>query len=220
MSTETPRLTPKGQATRQRILAAAAEVFARQGYEKTRVADIAEGAGVSHGNFYRHFTDKDDVLDAVLQAPLAELRGATSRRRAADAPEPGGLQDLVNQSTAYFRAYARHASLLRVMREASARGSEASFFSLWLDERQRFVARTERWLEGLGPACSVPAAERRLLAESLGAMTEQMAFVQIALAPQPPDEDRLQALGRCCGRIWYLAVHATVEQTQPTAAAR
>ena len=200
-------MTTKGLATRQRILDAAAKVFGQQGYERTRVADIADAARISHGNFYRHFTDKDDVLEAVLQEPLGELRMSTRRR--SQEVTSGSLDDLVMQSTSYFHTYAKHASLYRVMREAAARGAQASFFSMWIGERQRFVMRTERWLEGLGTACRVSGAiERRMLAESLGAMTEQMAFVQIGLAAEPPSDEAIAAMGRCCGRMWYLAIFA------------
>ncbi|HET7014110.1 MAG TPA: TetR family transcriptional regulator, partial [Streptosporangiaceae bacterium] len=44
--------------TRERLLAAAAEVFAERGYDGTRVADIAAAAGVSNGALYAHFGSK------------------------------------------------------------------------------------------------------------------------------------------------------------------
>jgi ferredoxin len=41
--------------TRERLLRAAADVFAERGYDGTRVADIAAAAGVSNGALYTHF---------------------------------------------------------------------------------------------------------------------------------------------------------------------
>jgi AcrR family transcriptional regulator/ferredoxin len=54
--------------TRERLLAGAAEVFARRGYDGTRVADIAAAAGVSNGALYAHFASKAELLVAALRA--------------------------------------------------------------------------------------------------------------------------------------------------------
>lgn len=54
--------------TRERLLRGAAEVFARRGYDGTRVADIAAAAGVSNGALYAHFTSKAELLVAALRA--------------------------------------------------------------------------------------------------------------------------------------------------------
>lgn len=55
-------------ATRERLLAAAADVFAERGYDGTRVADIAAAAGVSNGALYAHFASKAELLVAALRA--------------------------------------------------------------------------------------------------------------------------------------------------------
>jgi TetR/AcrR family transcriptional regulator, transcriptional repressor for nem operon len=57
--------------TRQEIVAAADDLFYRQGFDHTSFADIADAVGISRGNFYHHFRTKDDILDAVI-----EKRGA------------------------------------------------------------------------------------------------------------------------------------------------
>lgn len=70
--------------TRDRLLHAAAEVFAEGGYDGTRVADIAGAAGVSNGALYSHFESKADLLVEALRAhgraQLAELFGADTDR--------------------------------------------------------------------------------------------------------------------------------------------
>ncbi|MFC6083069.1 TetR/AcrR family transcriptional regulator [Sphaerisporangium aureirubrum] len=53
--------------TRERLLRAAAEVFAERGYDGTRVADIAAAAGVSNGALYAHFGSKAELLVAALR---------------------------------------------------------------------------------------------------------------------------------------------------------
>ncbi|MER6580939.1 helix-turn-helix domain-containing protein [Nonomuraea sp. NPDC001023] len=82
--------------TRERLLRAAADVFARRGYDGTRVADIAAAAGVSNGALYAHFGSKAGLLVAALGAhgrrlmdglfadgpdrPVADLLVAVGRR--------------------------------------------------------------------------------------------------------------------------------------------
>jgi AcrR family transcriptional regulator len=70
--------------TRERLLDAAADVFAERGYDGTRVADIAAAAGVSNGALYAHFDSKAELLVAALRTHgrqlLAELFAAEPDR--------------------------------------------------------------------------------------------------------------------------------------------
>jgi AcrR family transcriptional regulator len=45
-----------------RLMSAAIELFDEQGYEATTVAEIAERAGLTKRTFFRHFSDKREVL--------------------------------------------------------------------------------------------------------------------------------------------------------------
>jgi len=53
--------------TRERLLRAAADVFAERGYDGTRVTDIAAAAGVSNGALYAHFGSKAELLTGALR---------------------------------------------------------------------------------------------------------------------------------------------------------
>jgi TetR/AcrR family transcriptional repressor of nem operon len=59
------------KTTREHIVEAADRLFYRQGYEHTSFSDIAGAVGISRGNFYYHFKSKDEILDAVIRARLA-----------------------------------------------------------------------------------------------------------------------------------------------------
>lgn len=48
----------------QRLVVAAVDLFAEQGYDATTVAQIAERAGVTKSTFFRHFSDKRELLVA------------------------------------------------------------------------------------------------------------------------------------------------------------
>jgi AcrR family transcriptional regulator len=58
--------SPRREATRQRVLDAAREVFAELGIFGGTVEDICERAGFTRGAFYSNFADKDDVVDALV----------------------------------------------------------------------------------------------------------------------------------------------------------
>jgi AcrR family transcriptional regulator len=67
---------------RGRLEQAAMELYVERGFENTTVAGIAERAGLTERTFFRHFTDKREVLFSG-SAILAELL----RERVADAPD-------------------------------------------------------------------------------------------------------------------------------------
>jgi TetR/AcrR family transcriptional regulator, cholesterol catabolism regulator len=50
----------------EEVLAAAADLFAEQGYVSTTVRDIADAAGILSGSLYHHFDSKEAMLDAIL----------------------------------------------------------------------------------------------------------------------------------------------------------
>lgn len=62
------------KTTRDHIVEAADQLFYRQGYEHTSFSDIADAVQISRGNFYYHFKSKDEILDAVIEARLANTR--------------------------------------------------------------------------------------------------------------------------------------------------
>lgn len=55
---------------RERILAAAAELFVRNGYAGTSVREIALALGISNPSLYHHFSSKDELFAELLRAPL------------------------------------------------------------------------------------------------------------------------------------------------------
>jgi AcrR family transcriptional regulator len=63
--------TPRAERTQQRILDAAGQCFAANGYARTTVEDVASRAGVSKGLVHHHFGTKERILEAVLERTLA-----------------------------------------------------------------------------------------------------------------------------------------------------
>lgn len=66
-------LPNKGQRTTNRILDAAEEMFARQGYHATSLRDIAVQAGIQQPGLYKHFASKEDLYRKVYERSLRPL---------------------------------------------------------------------------------------------------------------------------------------------------
>ncbi len=77
----------RSQETRMRILEAAMEHFASQGYNAASVDDICAAAGVSKGAFYHHFPSKQAVFFALFQDWLQGLDKAFAAIHPATVPE-------------------------------------------------------------------------------------------------------------------------------------
>lgn len=80
------------------ILLSAAEMFRQNGFEATRIEDIAQHAEVSAGTIYAYFETKDNILMAIL----AKHRDSTVPRRRGIVENPPS--DLVEAFVAYERA--------------------------------------------------------------------------------------------------------------------
>lgn len=70
---------------RQEIVAAAFQEFAARGYHQTAIANIAARLGIGHGSVYRHFENKRDILDHVIEDVYSKLRVAMAEGNAPDA---------------------------------------------------------------------------------------------------------------------------------------
>lgn len=84
------RVTARRARTRQRLLDAAMEVFAEEGFGRSTVEQVCERAGYTRGAFYSNFTSLDELFLAMWEERsermLADLRAAL-------AAAPGGSPD-------------------------------------------------------------------------------------------------------------------------------
>ena len=58
---------------RAALLDSAYELFSTKGIAKTTIREIADNAGVAKGTFYLYYTDKSDILDALVSAKATSL---------------------------------------------------------------------------------------------------------------------------------------------------
>ena len=85
--------------TRERILTAALELFATQGFDATSTAQIERAAGLSprSGGLYKHFRSKDELLEVALAQRMQEITALPDRL------DLGPLSDLRSELTLIAR---------------------------------------------------------------------------------------------------------------------
>lgn len=74
--------------TKERIIAAADQLFYQQGFDHTSFADIADAVNISRGNFYHHFKSKDEILTGVIAKRLTNTQLMLDQwQRESDTPQ-------------------------------------------------------------------------------------------------------------------------------------
>jgi AcrR family transcriptional regulator len=117
-------LRPRGEKTRRRLLDAGTKVLPARGYHDARVDDIVVTAGVSHGSFYRYFTDKDDFFRSLAReagGQLVELLGRF--------PSDGETSALRVWLEEWFDSYRSNGGVITVWQEMQESGTELTEFS-------------------------------------------------------------------------------------------
>ena len=157
-------LQKRAIATRQAVVAAAAEVFNRLGYVKAGLQEIIAESGVTKGSLYFHFSSKEQLARAVIDEGCATLESACSQQFDSRTPaletligisyvmiDPSNNDDLV---LAAFR-------LLNEM--GDFRGTGNVVFDQWISTYQALAARAVE--EGDFRADTNPDEAGRLLLE-------------------------------------------------------
>ncbi len=101
-----------GEATRQRLLRAALELYTTVGFRATTTPAIAARAGVAEGTIYRHFSGKEHLLNEVFRG--AQHWGTTLVRETTEGEQgtPGRLQMVARR---LLETAARDAPLTRML---------------------------------------------------------------------------------------------------------
>ena len=79
-------------STRARLIEAAADVFARDGFPGASIERVTDAAGLSRGSFYAHFESKDDLLLALVDRMVGDVQRLLTDLLDAD-PAPAAIID-------------------------------------------------------------------------------------------------------------------------------
>ncbi|MCP3984436.1 MAG: TetR/AcrR family transcriptional regulator [bacterium] len=99
MPSPTPTVHPtpsrRGEHTRERVLAAATELFAARGFAPVTMRAIGDAVGIDNSSLYRHFASKSELAREVLDRAMADLAAQVRARAAAPPATLEGVIDLV-----------------------------------------------------------------------------------------------------------------------------
>jgi AcrR family transcriptional regulator len=96
---------------RGEILDAARRVFARKGFARAGIGEIAREAGIAKGTVYLYFRSKDAVYWAALGAGMRELHGEATRQVRAAPDTEGKIRAFAETKLNYFDV---HRDFLRI----------------------------------------------------------------------------------------------------------
>ncbi|MET7420392.1 helix-turn-helix domain-containing protein [Dactylosporangium sp. NPDC005555] len=167
---------------RGRLMLAALALYTERGYEQTTVADIAQRAGVTERTFFRHFTDKREVLfegsGALQETVVAAIEAAPASQTPIDV---------------VGAAMVRAAQMLQERRDFARQRAAAIAANPSLQERELLK------LAKLGAAAAAALRERGVrepaagMAAEIGVAVFKVAFEQWIADRQPVDfADRIQ----------------------------
>ena len=134
-------LRPTPEARRQQILDAACDCVRQAGFHGASMAEIAKAAGLSVGQIYRYFENKEAIIAAIVAQDLAEMREKFAEMES----RPGDLIDAITEHLpeAVDKCFdlGRAALTLEVLAEASRNPKVAAILRA-ADEEERAYAQT------------------------------------------------------------------------------
>jgi AcrR family transcriptional regulator len=110
-------LRARGQRTVRKLLDAGVDVLATRGYHAARVDDIVKAAKTSHGTFYLYFSNKEDLVRALVR-DVGETMAAHADTLGALTPDDAGREELRRWIADFGGMYRKYASVIRSWVEA------------------------------------------------------------------------------------------------------
>jgi AcrR family transcriptional regulator len=180
------RAATRREETRERLLAAALEVFAEQGYHAGTTKAITQRAGVAEGLLFHYFPTKADLLLAVAErAPLgAELRRLV--REAAGRPVAEALPAIAR---GWFRALRAHRTLLRVFCEQA--NADPRLHAALRTHGERFAELLADYLAERAACGELRPIDHRVAGRMLFHSTFGLAMLCELQPPGEGEEERL-----------------------------
>jgi len=138
--------------TKARIQAAARELFAQKGVQRTSLREIADHLGITKPALYYHFDSRESLVASIVEPLLAEMDAFVAERESGPQPDPRVLLG------DYFDLLQRHRDTLTMLiRDLSTLA--------YLDLGMRMIEWRRRMIRLLiGPRPSLAARARAVIA--------------------------------------------------------
>ncbi|MEU2253496.1 TetR/AcrR family transcriptional regulator [Nocardia xishanensis] len=164
--------TKRGERTRTALIAAAREVFERDGYLDAKISDISKAAGTASGSFYTYFDSKEEIFAAVVEQVQEEMLHPHVRERTG-VTDPRALIEAANRE--YLRSYKRNARLMAVFEEVALINED--FRRLRIERGKAFAQRNAKMISELQESGRASAdLDPMITAHALSVMVSRMAY--------------------------------------------
>ncbi|MFI1461839.1 TetR/AcrR family transcriptional regulator [Nocardia carnea] len=173
--------------TRDRIQAAALELFAAHGIRETSLRQIAERLGITKPALYYHFASREDLLRSLVQPLVDEVDAVIAEDEAARSD--GGPVNARELLTRYFDVSYKHRAVTALLLRDIAPLGELGFLQNVVDWRRRLTT--------LLVGSDADIADRARAIVALGGLGDCL----ILLADVPVDELRTAALDAACAAL-------------------
>jgi AcrR family transcriptional regulator len=173
----------------RKLLDAAMVAFDRRGYHATRVNDIVEIAKTSHGTFYLYFSNKEDLLRALVTEAAGESQTLYDALHAL--PADGGVprwDDVHGWIKAYSELWTRYAPLFRTWTDLATIDPELVDVI-----RHTFTAMSGAVASQIGPDSSGHIIDPEAAGMATLAMLDRFHYLREFLG-QPIDDTALETM--------------------------
>jgi AcrR family transcriptional regulator len=126
---------------RQRIRAAARELFSRHGYDSTTLRQIARRAHVGLGTLFNYAQDKRDLVFLIFNEELAEV---TDKALGAVASDDSLLDQLLHIYKPHYEYFSKHPALSRLLLKELTFYSEGKQAAAFQEIRGRLISGIEK----------------------------------------------------------------------------
>jgi TetR/AcrR family transcriptional repressor of nem operon len=167
------------RATRQKILESARRLFNRKGFAEVSIGDVMQNAGLTHGGFYRHFRDKDELYAEAVRWFLC-----------AEAPKPWQNKPWQQRPANSPSADPRQAVARTARKPRSHRVVDAYFSRDHFDDR-----------ESCCPLIALPSDVARggdAVKAAYGEVLEKLIGIFLADLDEPRTRERALAVAALC----------------------
>lgn len=191
-------LTPRGERTRAKLVAAARVVFERDGFASARITEIAAEANTAVGSFYTYFDTKEAIFQAVLEVVEREFEAPLPREVGQDP-----LARIEAGNRAYVRNYRKNARILAVMQHRCF--EDRALHELRSRSRRRWIDRAERAIRRLQAEGRIPAdLAARFVATALSGMVHDYCYEAFVFEKRTSESD--DEIARGLTLVWSRAL--------------
>ena len=112
-----PTKIPGQKDTAERIFDEAIDLFAQKGYDNVSIRDIASAVGIKESSIYKHYTNKEAILQKIIQYPLAKMYTIAQRDDTTEQLiQKEGLEGFIADTGTVFASWLTDPNTTKILR--------------------------------------------------------------------------------------------------------